>query len=207
MGIKHVVRGTGEVSRGTPDPILPVGVELVLGAVVGAGVGVARAAGLHGVAAHLHVPEQRLAQHHRLQPGRLLPRHKAGVVSSSAGGEEPDEVVLIGNLQVRASRIGARAAYGERRIPEVIGGRSSSADFGFSQRRLAQASNAKGDIERLDHSAARRIREQEPAGRIEYDTGTRSEWGCSVGYLHGHTEDIVRCWNSRCRIPSGGRWG
>src|SRR5205823_7936570 len=42
-GGKYGVRGPGEVSRVAPEPILPVGVDLVLGAVVGGGVRVAGA--------------------------------------------------------------------------------------------------------------------------------------------------------------------
>jgi hypothetical protein len=90
-----------------------VGIDLVLGTVVHAGMSMATAARLHAIAAHLLIPEESLAQHHRFQPGRLLPRQETGISGSSRRRVKADKVVLIGRLQlVSAGWIAARHSPG-----------------------------------------------------------------------------------------------
>jgi hypothetical protein len=61
IGSHQILIGRGvDLQRQIPAEV--IGIELVLGAVVRAGVEVARGAGLHAVAPHLHIPEQRLAE-------------------------------------------------------------------------------------------------------------------------------------------------
>src|SRR5712691_12188561 len=95
------VKFFGKVRRVAPNPILPVGIDLVLGTVVHAGMGMAAAARLHAIAAHLLVPEESLAQGHCLQPGLLLSLQKHCVrAATAARTEEPNIIVLIGRLQL-----------------------------------------------------------------------------------------------------------
>src|SRR5882762_6419382 len=114
--------GSVEV-RGVPcDPILTEGVDLVPRAIVSRRVSVAGTAGLHTVAAHLHVPEQGLAQASRFQAGFLLTLIEVcltdPVISVSGWvSVEPVVVVLVRKLQVCTGRVGARRGYGCHRVP------------------------------------------------------------------------------------------
>ena len=86
-----------------------VGVHLVLGAVIRAGREVARGAGLHAIAAHLHVPEQGLAQ-------------RSGCVGSCPLFRKGIPTVVIVLIRRRQGRRAAQTELGQvrRRVLQVV---------------------------------------------------------------------------------------
>src|SRR5258708_26278029 len=139
-GERRESSGRIEVCGVTGDPVVAEGVDLVLRTVVSCGMGVARAARLHGIAAYLHVPEQGFAEASRFQACRLLPIIEVYAIDASTIGspriarvKEAVIVIFVRKLKVRAGRIRARHSNGCRRVPDVIGGKASSANRSGSQ--------------------------------------------------------------------------